>query len=272
MSDPSDRSDDPDDVTLWAGRLRSWPANPPSVEQDDDTVRSGSDGGRERDDHTVQDDDTVRSSAPRAAEAQVRSTRDEPDDATVRSRRTASDDDTIRSPTTGAVTPSGRLLDDTVPGARTRRPIAVEHPAVEHPAAEHPAAEHPAVEQPSDALAETTRPRRTPDADGDTHAGSRRARRAEAERSATPPEAVIPGGLRAAHVPAAAQRIGYAPRADEPVRVERSTPVERPRATADPSTIHPRSARDGVRRALILAVVVVVLLGAAVTGAVLLLG
>ena len=69
MSGPYDRSNDPDEVTLWAGRLRSWPTPPPAEDDEvaDETVLSRRD---------TPDDDTVRSAA------------DVPEDETFVSRRT----------------------------------------------------------------------------------------------------------------------------------------------------------------------------------------
>ncbi|MDZ5145747.1 hypothetical protein [Microbacterium testaceum] len=56
MSGPYDRPDDPDEVTLWAGRLRSWPTPPPAGDDElaDETVLSRRD---------TPDDDTVLSAA-----------------------------------------------------------------------------------------------------------------------------------------------------------------------------------------------------------------
>ena len=69
MSGPYDRPDDPDEVTLWAGRLRSWPTPAPAEDDElaDETVLSRRD---------TPDDDTVRSAA------------DVPEDETFVSRRT----------------------------------------------------------------------------------------------------------------------------------------------------------------------------------------
>ncbi len=53
MSGPFDRPDDPDEVTLWAGRLRAWPANPPAPADDDATASTVAD---DLDDATVRSD------------------------------------------------------------------------------------------------------------------------------------------------------------------------------------------------------------------------
>lgn len=314
MNGFSDRPDDPDDVTIWAGRLRSWPANPPAAcdEPDDDTVRS------DRTEGDAPHEETVRSPRADAVEAVVGPPPVEPDEATVRSGRTAPDDDTVRvergigdgapdraTPHLGAaaddtvitgrvssrsaavddatvrvhpVEPDGaaepddatvrpRAVDaaarradvpeDTAPGSRTRRPLA-----------------GPNGEQAVDELDDTTRPRRAPgpDSDDDTRAGSRRARRAEATRPMAATGPAIPAGSRAAHVPVAAERSSYAPRGGDPVRVERAAPVGRPTSSPDASAVHPRTARRGAWRVLLLAVAVVLVVGGAVTGVVLLLG
>lgn len=89
MSGPYDRPDDPDEVTLWSGRLRPWPAAPvPEGDLDDETVRSG---GTDLDDDTVVSgrlahDDTVRSARPEVDDDSLRSAPALPDDDTVVSR------------------------------------------------------------------------------------------------------------------------------------------------------------------------------------------
>ncbi|AOX45513.1 hypothetical protein [Microbacterium sp. BH-3-3-3] len=89
MSGPYDRPDDPDEVTLWSGRLRPWPAAPvPEGDVDDETVRSG---GTDLDDDTVVSgrfahDDTVRSARPEVDDDTLRSAPALPDDDTVVSR------------------------------------------------------------------------------------------------------------------------------------------------------------------------------------------
>ncbi len=73
MSGPYDRSDDPDEVTLWAGRLRSWPTQPAAEDDEfaDETVLSRRD---------TPDDDTIRSAV------------DVPEDATYVSRHVPVDE------------------------------------------------------------------------------------------------------------------------------------------------------------------------------------
>lgn len=89
MNGPYDRPDDPDEVTLWSGRLRPWPAAPvPEGDVDDETVRSG---GTDLDDDTVVSgrlahDDTVRSARPEVDDDTLRSAPALPDDDTVVSR------------------------------------------------------------------------------------------------------------------------------------------------------------------------------------------
>lgn len=253
MSGPYDRPDDPDEVTLWAGRLRSWPANPPAeaddADVDDATVRSGDD---EPDDATV----IARRETPV----------DEPDDATVVAHRAVPaaelDDDTVRRPPAdeptrrrGDVAPPP-LDDDTEPGSRTRRP--------------------PALVEPDD----DTRPRTAPGDTEDTRAGSRRARRAAsaapssggAERATIAHDPSVPGAQREAHVPTALQRESYAPRADAPVRVERSVRPAPSEPRRDAALVRPRATRGSAWRALLIGAAVVLLLAAAAGAAVLLLG
>lgn len=93
MSGPYDRPDDPDEVTLWAGRLRSWPTPAPAEDDElaDETVLSRRD---------TPDDDTVLSAADAPEDETFVSRRtpveessasrvELPDDATVVSRREA---------------------------------------------------------------------------------------------------------------------------------------------------------------------------------------
>ncbi|OZD31208.1 hypothetical protein CH252_39725 [Rhodococcus sp. 06-1477-1B] len=101
MSGPDDRADDPDEVTLWAGRLRSWPV-PPVVEDDvaDDTILSRREAPEDetfRSRDAAPDDATVISQREAPADATVVSQREAPEDETIRSRNVAPDDETVIS-------------------------------------------------------------------------------------------------------------------------------------------------------------------------------
>lgn len=287
MSGPFDRADDPDEVTLWAGRLRPWPANPPAA------ADGGSPAAADADDP---DDATVRSHAEDLDDATVRSDVREPDDATVIARRADAvaepDDETViarrvdtaadaddrtvvarpaapeaelddatvrRAPVQERTARSPELLpvDDTEPGLRARRSSA------------------PAVDESPD---DSTRPRRAPDGVGDTQAGARRARRADAadasasRRSADAGPQAVDGAVREARVPAALGREIYDPRVDAPIRVARSVPPARSGLRDDPALVRPRPARRGAWRALLIGTAVVLLLAAGAAAAVLLLG
>ncbi|MDQ1082917.1 MULTISPECIES: hypothetical protein [Microbacterium] len=67
MSDDGVREDDPDDVTLWAGRLRAWPVLPPS-DDDDATIRSRRGATRSRDDVIREDEQLDDAGVSRRAE------------------------------------------------------------------------------------------------------------------------------------------------------------------------------------------------------------
>ncbi|WP_144829783.1 hypothetical protein [Microbacterium sp. BH-3-3-3] len=300
MSGPHDRPDDPDEVTLWAGRLRAWPTPPAhddaaAVEVDDDTVRVHA-AGPEVEPDTEPDADTVLSGGARAADDTVVSTRDDDGIGTTAPRRAARpsaaapdlDDETIRRPASPAVpdlddatvrrAPAGvdRVDDETIrrpaPPAlsdlddqtiRRRAPAAATD--LDEATRRRPGLESAGVD-------EDTRPRAAPArGDDDTAAGSRRSRREAASRPG-PSEAPLPPVVsREAHVPTALRSDVYAPRTDGPVRVERALPV--PRASAsDASVVRPRSERRGTGRLVVLALVVVVIVAAAVVGGALLLG
>lgn len=287
MSGPFDRADDPDEVTLWAGRLRPWPANPPAA------ADGGSPAAADADDP---DDATVRSHADDPDDATVRADVREPDDATVIARRADAvaepddatviarrvdiaadaddrtvvarpaapeaelDDATVRrAPVEERAARSPELLpvDDTEPGLRARRSSA------------------PAVDESPD---DSTRPRRAPGGVDDTQAGTRRARRADAadasasRRSVDAGPQAVDGAVREARVPAALGREIYDPRVDAPIRVARSVPPARSGLRDDPALVRPRPARRGAWRALLIGTAVVLLLAAGVAAAVLLLG
>ncbi|WP_295838732.1 hypothetical protein [uncultured Microbacterium sp.] len=294
MSGPDDRSDDPDEVTIWAGRLRSWPANPPAevdavpVEEspDDDTVLVAPETP---DDETAlsarrgAEDDTVLSSGGFAADDTVLSSREVAADDTVLSSREVAFDDTVRSPSAPS---ADRVVTPPPGGSDTRPEGGAVPPAPDGPLGEATARSSraaPAAQVADDV--ETTAPRRASagdldeatrrrssgdsGADPDTAAGTRRARRASVEATAEP-ETAVPGGQRDARSPVPLQRESYDPRRDTPVRVERRVETRPPRLE-DAAAVRPR-ARRGAARVIVLAVIVGVVVVAAAVGAVLLLG
>lgn len=315
MSGPGDRPDDPDEVTLWAGRLRGWAAhNAPSTARSDDdgvddaTLRPGTDRARDvaaagPEDLPVDelDDATLRSPS--------RDTVHEPDDATVVARPRGPvdepDDATVLSPTRD----TGHEPDDATILARPRGPedepddaTVVSRPA---PGDEPTIAVAPA-RAPLDELDETTRPRvavtpraeavdddtvrrEAPDDSGDTRAGTRRARRSAAAAAAaganadadadvvapgrpSPSGSRLPEATRDARVPVALEREIYRPRADAPVRVERSAPRPSAPPHRDAAAVRPRTTRRAAWRALLVGVAVVVVLAAVAVAAIVLLG
>lgn len=259
MSGPFDRADDPDEVTLWSGRLRPWPAAPVS-DVDDETARTG---------ETDLDDDTVVS-------------RHHPDDVTVRSARHEIDDDTVVSrsasdaphpapwhPAPAPFEPmdAADAADELTTTAPRRRPVPA--PDVDEVTRRRPA--------PTPEVDDVTRrrPAPAPEVD-DTTAPGTRARSVVAPAHPAPnhraPAQEVPGTVRAAHVPIAGEQQAYAPRTDEPVRAERRVVASEVRVPTGAPVGRRRTARRGAVRALVLAGVIVVLLGVAVAAAVLLLG
>jgi hypothetical protein len=290
VSGPYDKPDDPDDVTLWAGRLRSWPTPPAEVE--DDTVRSPRAGA---DDDTVLvrrtpvadpiEDDTVRSARRRGDAAPAADPVDEDTAVSAARARVAppsaapsSDEAAASAPVTGGDGAAG----DT---ATVRR-----HPRVDpHDTGDtrtvprRPAAE---VDDTGDTATARRRHRGVSSiaatAD-DTTAGSRRSAadpapsgRATvggvipeyaAPRSETPSEAT-----RESRSPDAGATETYAPRPDGVVRVARTPPPSRHPELPDAAAVRPRSGRGHGRRLLVAGIVIVVLVAAAVVALVLLIG
>ena len=152
MSGPYDRPDDPEDVTLWAGRLRPWPASPVSSPAGDDeepdgdadaTViarrgvgRRGTEGTGGAVDDEAALEDTVIVSRDRADESAVDDTvivpRERGDDTVVVRRDRPVDrivaeiDEGDDRPSTVSVPPLGE--DDTAPGRRAPHDETVPSP------------------------------------------------------------------------------------------------------------------------------------------------
>ncbi|PNW09863.1 hypothetical protein C1632_05550 [Microbacterium testaceum] len=104
MSGPYDRADDPEEVTLWAGRLRAWPTPPAAGDDEivDETILSRREAPEDETARGAADvpaDETVISRRSAPDDDTVRSRTDVPVDETVISRRSAPDDDTVRSRT-----------------------------------------------------------------------------------------------------------------------------------------------------------------------------
>ncbi|REC99875.1 hypothetical protein DEU35_0851 [Microbacterium sp. AG157] len=102
MSGPYDRADDPEEVTLWAGRLRAWPTPPAAGDDEivDETILSRREAPEDETARGAADvpaDETVISRRSAPDDDTVRSRTDVPVDETVISRRSAPDDDTVRS-------------------------------------------------------------------------------------------------------------------------------------------------------------------------------
>ena len=307
MSGPYDRPDDPDEVTLWAGRLRSWPTPAPAEDDeladetvlsrrdtpDDDTVLSAADvpedetyvsrrtPAEESSASRVElpDDATVVSRREAPVDEPSSSQVELPDDATVVSRREALEDATIASPPTRPALP-GRAgpADDEVGTTAPRRAImlprldaAVPDEATRSrstPEAEGAVPDEITRRRSSDPDPLDEATRARPAADVDDETASGpRRRRREAAAARTEP--VVEGAVRDAHVPAALARESYGPRREGPARVERVAPARAPSAP-DVGAVRPRANR-GVGRVIVLVTVVAVVLVASIVGAVLLL-
>lgn len=233
MSGPRDTPDDPDEVTLWAGRLRAWPVAPEAGEHDD-TVRVertpvGRRGSTAAADPGPPGDDTAHSAGRRRVDAPGVEPADE-DTAPSAARSEAGvadiepiDDDTVLS------------------GARAPLAVADE-------------------ERDDDGTpGDTATVRR---ARGAAPGGATRAADARDEDAAE----------RASRTPEIGRTETYAPRADGVVRVTRTPPPSRHPDAADAATVRRRSQRGQGVRVLVVAVSLVVLAAAAVAAFVLLIG
>ncbi len=307
MSGPYDRPDDPDEVTLWAGRLRSWPTPAPAEDDeladetvlsrrdtpDDDTVRSAADvpedetfvsrrtPGEESSASRVDlaDEATVVSRREATVEESSASRVDLADEATVVSHREVVDDATIASPPTRSALP-GRAgpADDEVGTTAPRRaatppPLDAAGPdeatrSRSTPEAEGLVADELTRRRSSDPDPLDEATRARPAADVDDETASgSRRRRREAAGGRTEP--VVEGAVRDARVPDALGTESYEPRRDAPARVERVAAVRAPSAP-DIGTVRPRANR-GAGRVIVLVAVIAVVLVASIVGAVLLL-
>ncbi|WP_022878285.1 hypothetical protein [Microbacterium sp. B19] len=235
MSGPYDVPDDPDDVTLWAGRLRAWPTPPTAApETGDDEV----------------DEDTAISVRPVA-------------DDTVRVRRQAPSDDTVR---VDRPAPVPAPADDTV---RVDRPAPVPVPADDTVRVDRPSPPIDETTAPGRRRGADVAPAETSTAD--TEAGTRRARRSPEVPTTELPSGDPAPRPREARVPAGDHEL-YRPRVDEAVRVTRAAPPARPDDAPDAAEVLPRTPRRTRTRAIVLAATVVVLVAAAAIALFLLMG
>jgi len=257
VSGPFDVPDDPDDVTLWAGRLRAWPTPP-------------ADSTDTADAHDV-DDDTAISARNAPADDTIRVARDAPADDTIRVPRPAVDepvrepheqpvpaapevvdDETVRvapRPSPRGPVESGIVDETTIPGRR--RGSAPAEAAPDDEASPAPDAE--ASTNPDDEAST-----------GDTAAGTRRARsRPRVDEPEIPSGDPVPTP-RGARIPTADHEL-YRPRADGAIRVTRTAVPARSTDAPDAAEVRPRDVRrTRGRGALLVAAAVLVLAVAAV--------
>lgn len=249
MSGPSDVPDDPDEVTLWAGRLRPWPARPVSAGDDGDEI----------------DEDTAVSLRSGRADDTVRVVREEPSDATVRIVRDESSDEMTRARGgEGAATATpDESFDDTIRGSREARRRDEPHPAVEETTAAG-RRRGAAISTEPDPSAEAPT--------GDTAAGTRRSRSRERVTTDALPSADPVPRPREARVPSGGAHELYRPRTDEAIRVARSAPPTRSDDAPDAAEVRPRSPRRGRTRGFLLVAAIVVVASAAAVALFLLMG
>ncbi len=183
---------------------------------------------------------------------------------------------------TVAVAPARAPLDEL---DETTRPRVAAHPRPE-PVDELDETTRPrvAVTPRAEAVDDDTVRREAPDDSGDTRAGTRRARRSAAAAAAAgamrmrmpwrpAPVSIrlgLPEATRDARVPVALEREIYRPRADAPVRVERSAPRPSAPPDRDAAAVRPRTTRRAAWRALLVGVAVVVVLAAVAVTAIVL--
>ncbi|MDF2047460.1 hypothetical protein P2P98_14935 [Microbacterium sp. Kw_RZR3] len=224
MSGPYDKPDDPDEVTLWAGRLRPWPTAPVDSEQDDA-------------------DETVVARRRRSGGA---------DDDTLIARRRG-DDDTVRVDHAGGGEEqpvAAEVIDDTAPGSRMFVDDTVR-------SARGTSADDDTAPRLRTEVDETARSPRTVQHDHETAPGSRGSRDALPSRDASsrglaPAADDAPTAPRPARVPDPDAAETYRPRIDDAVRVQRSAPAPRGGPERDPALVRARSSRRGALAPLVI--------------------
>ncbi|KTR96061.1 hypothetical protein NS220_03720 [Microbacterium testaceum] len=258
MSGSDDKPDDPEDVTLWAGRLRAWPAAPvPSTARDDGESdgnvdatliarRRGPGRGPRREDDAPEGEGDIDDTAPGGRP---------PNDVTVRSSRrgqgpaervedsAVETDITVRSVREGgSEKPAEHVLDDTTTAARR-------------------------VGGPAEPLSATAPGRRRASRAGAHPEGG--AETAPREPRVEPtPRGDAPA--RTVRVPGEETAEAYGPRADEAVRVHRNVPPPRMDPDRDASLVRPKGARRGVAAPLVIGGTTIVVLAGALAAFVLL--
>ncbi|MCJ1706328.1 hypothetical protein [Microbacterium sp. VKM Ac-2923] len=296
MSGPHGGADDPDDVTLWAGRLRPWPVSPVVDGVDDETVRSrratpGDHGTVSP--RTVEPEGDARcersaGEAGRDVDSPGTVDTDGRTFSPVRPAHPAAGD--VASP--GAVEPDER----TFPRARTANPSGRDlHPSVAVESDDDTLRSRPGgaavgdigssgVVDPDEQTSPRSRPADPTASDvrapglvesgeetlrsvsGDAETGAR-------PRSGGAPRPLIAGDPppgRDAHAPVALHRESYSPRLDASVRVPR-TAAGRMVPTGDSASRRPRRPPHW-RRLILLATAMVAIVTLAAVGVILLLG
>lgn len=254
MSDRDEYDDDPDGVTLWSGRLRASPVA--SDADGEDTVRTRRTPGgvaSRASDHGE--------TAPADGDAAFSGTvpRDDPPPSPA--------DD--RSPSALADVTGSPVPDDDTAPSRSRTPRARSERSTPRNASANPAEIDEGV--PASEVDTSTAPRagvepRVSASVADTEVDSR-------PRGIRPAVPVVDGGSpseREARSPVPLQRESYAPRADEPARVVRSSADDAIRS-GDAGLIHPRRS-PGRAHLLVLAAALVAVVVIAAVGVALLLG
>ncbi len=304
MSGPYDKPDDPEDVTLWAGRLRPWPASvtpataddgaDPAVNEDETLIaRRGTARRAEVASDEAVADDTVIVPRERAAGAERDDTAivaRESQDHTVLVRRGATTngpeadevgDTAPAEPARRAGTvPDMRAADDdTAPGRRGPNDETVRSPRARERAEDVSADRTPRTRGPEGG------PEPTLD---DTTTAARRTSGLAEPLPATAPGRRRAGGVlpdlgagvdvppreeprvRTARVPGAEVREAYGPRGDDAIRVRRNEPVPRADSARDTAPVRPKQPHRGVAGPLIIGGTTVVVLAGALAAFVLL--
>lgn len=304
MSGPYDRADDPEDVTLWAGRLRPWPVSPdPSPTGDDEgpdgdgdaTVIARRGVGR----HSVGGtDDAVDGSA---LEDTVIVPRERGDDTVVVQRdravaREGAEIDAGGHSASPASVPAA-VDDDTAPGRRAPHDETVPSPRRRSSSADpaaHAAAELDMTvrsaraggraEPPEQIVDDTTTAARRATGLAEpfpaTAPGRRRAPRDGSDRvesaEAAAPDAGADGApradarTRAARVPGTDVPEAYGPRGDAAVRVPRAVPAPRGEPERDAALVRAKAPRRGAAVPLVIGGTTVVVLAGALAAVLLL--
>ncbi|BAJ73925.1 hypothetical protein MTES_0961 [Microbacterium testaceum StLB037] len=288
MSGPYDKPDDPEDVTLWAGRLRPWPASVTPATADDGA------------DPAVNEDETLIARRGTARRAEVANEEAVADDTAIVARE--SQDHTVlvrRGATTNG--PEADEVGDTAPAEPARRAGTVPDmraadddtaPGRRGPNDEtvrSPRARERAEDVSADRTPRTRGPEGGPEPTlDDTTTAARRTSGLAEPLPATAPGRRRAGGVlpdlgagvdvppreeprvRTARVPGAEVREAYGPRGDDAIRVRRNEPVPRADSALDTASVRPKKPHRGVAGPLIIGGTTVVVLAGALAAFVLL--